>query len=306
MKNKKIVYFVLILFLFLFLKPSNVFATTHITVKNHNNEDILFTLPDEFDQFQYILIIEGYRDDSSSYKVYWSNEPFSISAIEGTSYFFSSTNGAYYTYYSTISSDGFDISTLAAATQHYSNYQNSYAFKLIFSTFNLADEDGTIIFPKGEYGVDYSNTNNSSDFYEGNTGSIVQGPSSSTTDTSGTADNVNNAANEIFNKFSFTDTIKNNVNGLIDFITSIEPCPTLTLDVSSKWYTGTLKIIDLSFYEPYKEAGDLIIVAFAYLLFLWQIFLKLPDIVNGVGSAAYSVSSYSESRINSQLKGGKK
>ena len=305
MKNKKIIYIVLILFLFLFSNPLNAFATTHITVKNHNNENIFFTLPNEFDQFQYILIIEGFRDDSSSYKVYWSNEPFSISSIEGTSYFFSSNNGAYWTYYSAIDNDNFDISTVTPVTQHYSNYQAGYAFKVIFSTFNLADSNGNIIFAEGEYGVDYTNTNNSEDFYEGNSGAIVQGPSTSI-DTSATSDNVNNAANEIFNKFSFTDTIKNNVNGLIDFITSIEPCPTLTLDVSSKWYTGTLKIIDLSFYEPYKEAGDLIIVAFAYLLFLWQIFLKLPDIVNGVGSAAYSVSSYSESRVNSQLKGGKK
>lgn len=65
---------------------------------------------------------------------------------------------------------------------------------------------------------------------------------------------------------------------------SLKPCPTLNLDLNSKWFSGNVTVIDLSFYEPYKEAGDLIVCAFAYLLFLWRTFLKLPDIINGVGS----------------------
>lgn len=307
MKNKKILYTILIIFFILLLKPSSCFAATHITVKDHNNEDILLTLPDELDSYKYIIALEKYRDsDYQTFQIYWSNEPFSVSSIEGSSYLVSSDNGCYSLDYNRLTAEGYDIFSNARIEKSSTHHlQNGIQFKIIFSTFNLTDNEGNIIFQKGEYGVDFSNTNKPAEFYEGTSDTIMEEIENDISlDSTATEDNINNSVDQILNKFSFTSTITNNVNGLIDFITSIEPCPTLTLDVNSKWYSGELKVIDLSFYEPYKEAGDLIITAFAYLLFLWQVFLKLPDIINGVGSTAHGVTSYADSRVNSQIKGG--
>ena len=45
-------------------------------------------------------------------------------------------------------------------------------------------------------------------------------------------------------------------------------------------------VFDLSWYAPYKTYGDLLITGFIYLMFLWRLFIKLPNIINGIGSSA--------------------
>lgn len=36
-----------------------------------------------------------------------------------------------------------------------------------------------------------------------------------------------------------------------------------------------------------EKCGDNVICIFVYLSFLWNIFIRLPDIVSGVGAASY-------------------
>lgn len=73
---------------------------------------------------------------------------------------------------------------------------------------------------------------------------------------------------------------------MIDVITNTSEAPKFQLNVNSKWYKGTITIIDLSWYEPYREYGDTVICIFAYLSFLWRIFIKLPDIIRGAGASS--------------------
>ena len=75
---------------------------------------------------------------------------------------------------------------------------------------------------------------------------------------------------------------------MIDVITSTEKLPVLKLNISSKWFGGAVTLLDLSWYAPYKEMGDNIICIFAYLGFLWNIFIRLPDIIQGAGASSYS------------------
>lgn len=50
-------------------------------------------------------------------------------------------------------------------------------------------------------------------------------------------------------------------------------------------YGGTVKALDMSWYERYKEDGDRIIGGFLWLGFLWMCFMRVSDIINGAGMA---------------------
>lgn len=75
---------------------------------------------------------------------------------------------------------------------------------------------------------------------------------------------------------------------MVAVITDTESLPKYSINVNSKWYTGVLTIVDLSWYAPYKELGDNVICIFAYLAFLWNIFIRLPDIIQGAGASSYA------------------
>lgn len=92
--------------------------------------------------------------------------------------------------------------------------------------------------------------------------------------------------NSVYSKFGFVDGVKNNVNGMVDVITNTKEAPKFKININSKYYKGTLTIIDLSWYEPYKDYGDSVICIFCYLSFLWHMFCKLPDIIKGAGASA--------------------
>lgn len=53
--------------------------------------------------------------------------------------------------------------------------------------------------------------------------------------------------------------------------------------------TGNYIIIDVSWYAPYKQLGDKIILAIAWALFLWHMFLKLPGIISGTEGSIVSM-----------------
>ena len=50
----------------------------------------------------------------------------------------------------------------------------------------------------------------------------------------------------------------------------------------------TVKVIDFSWYAPFKTYGDLIITGFVYAFFLWRIFINLPNIIHGLGGVVDS------------------
>lgn len=87
--------------------------------------------------------------------------------------------------------------------------------------------------------------------------------------------------------FEFKDDIIGAVYDLKAFIFGIEPSPILKIPIgkpSSKKYNygfGNYIIIDISWYSTYKQFGDKVILAIAWALFLWRLFLKLPGIISG-------------------------
>lgn len=91
---------------------------------------------------------------------------------------------------------------------------------------------------------------------------------------------------EVFSeKFAFIDSIKIGIDGLIDVINNVGEAPSLSVDVAATKYTEAqkLKIIDMSWYKPYKSYGDVVLTVLIYVFFLWRLYIKLPNIISGVG-----------------------
>lgn len=95
-------------------------------------------------------------------------------------------------------------------------------------------------------------------------------------------ESVNNLVDSVKSHFGFIDTINNTVEVIKDMFNNTSELPKVDITLKeNKWYSGKITVIDLSWYAPYKEYGDLIISAFIYVFFLWRIFVKLPGIING-------------------------
>ncbi len=87
--------------------------------------------------------------------------------------------------------------------------------------------------------------------------------------------------------FKFKDDVITAVDDLKTMLFGITPSPILKIPIgktTSKKYnygTGNYIIIDVSWYAPYKQFGDKVILAIVWALFLWRLFLKLPGIISG-------------------------
>lgn len=105
-------------------------------------------------------------------------------------------------------------------------------------------------------------------------------------------ESIENLFGPIQEKFAFIDEIKIYITQLQDMFESVEEAPSLTINVNSKYYEGDLKILDLSFFAPYKKYSDMLITAFVYILFAWRLITHLPAIINGFAVGAQETSAY--------------
>ena len=96
--------------------------------------------------------------------------------------------------------------------------------------------------------------------------------------------------NTVSSKFDFVDTIKYSIESLQNIINNVGNAPKLEISIGSTKYTNeqTVKVIDFSWYAPFKTYGDLIITGFVYIFFLWRIFINLPNIIHGLGGVVDS------------------
>ena len=62
----------------------------------------------------------------------------------------------------------------------------------------------------------------------------------------------------------------------------------MTIGATKYTEQQTVKVIDFSWYSPYKSYGDLIITGFVYAFFLWRLFINLPNIIHGLGGVVDS------------------
>lgn len=121
---------------------------------------------------------------------------------------------------------------------------------------------------------------------------------------------VNDAATELFvpdqdsalekiddmkEYFQFVDEIKTNVKLFLADLAGIHPSPYLRIplgkvrDTEYSYGFGDYWVIDCTWYIPYKNFGDGIILCLFWAVFLWQLFIKLPGIISGVSGSVDGV-----------------
>lgn len=70
--------------------------------------------------------------------------------------------------------------------------------------------------------------------------------------------------------------------------------PTLSFNINSKYYSGDLMIIDLSWYQPFKPFVDSILGSFMIIFLVVRLFIYLPSIIQASG--AFGVIGYMDSK----------
>lgn len=89
--------------------------------------------------------------------------------------------------------------------------------------------------------------------------------------------------NTVNDKFSFITTIRTAGDSLKNSIENTGNAPKLKIRTFKTKYTDEQEqvVLDFSWYAPYKAYGDAIITGFVYALFLWRLFISVPNIIRG-------------------------
>ncbi len=93
----------------------------------------------------------------------------------------------------------------------------------------------------------------------------------------------------IRSKFAFADSVVDTVQVFVNFFqnNSFGESPTITVNLSSSGsidYGTSSKAIDFKWYEPFKPTVDLLISSILWVVFVWNTFKDLSNIINGGGS----------------------
>lgn len=100
---------------------------------------------------------------------------------------------------------------------------------------------------------------------------------------------VNEITGAFSAKFGFVETLKQVGYDLFGMNASSEP-PVVWIhleDAEGRYnYGGTVKALDMSWYQRYKADVDRIFGGFLWIAYLWLLFKRLPDIISGAGMAA--------------------
>ena len=90
-------------------------------------------------------------------------------------------------------------------------------------------------------------------------------------------------------KFAFIDNIKDAFDNVSSLVTDgNETVPVMSVDLAqaeSKYnYGGTAVALDMNWYSRFKPYADGIIIAFAYISFIFLVFKRAPEIIKGSGA----------------------
>ena len=113
-------------------------------------------------------------------------------------------------------------------------------------------------------------------------------------------------------KFAVIAIIYNVVDVFLKKITDDITPPIIYVDMTkSKSATITsdndqIPILDMSFYEPYKPYGDLILSGILWTFFLWRLWVRAPDIISGAGMVIIDGTKISNYQTDDKKKGAQK
>ncbi len=108
-------------------------------------------------------------------------------------------------------------------------------------------------------------------------------------------DLTNQRLDQIREKFAFIDSLAGYGDTLVNFLqnASGKSAPVITINLGSykgsfDYGTGTV-VIDFAWYEPYKPTVDNIIAGIIWIVWLWHMYKRIPDIIAGNSMTTASV-----------------
>lgn len=100
---------------------------------------------------------------------------------------------------------------------------------------------------------------------------------------------------DLRSRFSFVDGVFVSVSALLSMFAyeNTSSPPKIYLNLSNApsgiWGSGSVVLIDFSFYEPYKKTTDALISGAMWAFFIWRVFMRLPAIIGGESGYIYEV-----------------
>ena len=107
-------------------------------------------------------------------------------------------------------------------------------------------------------------------------------------------ESINGLVDTVKSKFGFIDSISSYISSLKDIFSGVSSVPSYSVHVEGTKYTSAqdVTVLDLSWLSPYKKYTDPIITGFVYIFFLWNMYIKLPNIISGFGGDVVSSTRY--------------
>ena len=112
------------------------------------------------------------------------------------------------------------------------------------------------------------------------------------------------------NKFTWVETLHNSIKSNLTALKPDSAPPVIYLDFtqagSSKYVpVGKQIAVDFSWYAKYKPTGDAVIGSFMWIVYLWYLWKRLPDIISGGGMLTMNSMEFENSmaKKNSKKKG---
>lgn len=106
---------------------------------------------------------------------------------------------------------------------------------------------------------------------------------------------TNQRLDQIREKFAFIDSLAGYGNTLVNFLENASgaKAPVLTIKLGN--YAGSFNygntdiVIDFAWYEPYKSTVDNIMAGIIWVVWLWHMYKRIPDIIAGNSMTTASV-----------------
>ena len=115
-------------------------------------------------------------------------------------------------------------------------------------------------------------------------------------------DFLSDKVDSIRSRFVLADSISDTAGVIIDFFNTVaqgEP-PKIEIHLNTAeggiYFGDVAYALDMTWYERYKPSVDLVLSSMMWVFFVWRVFTRLPNIINGVGSDG-------SDKINTIMKG---
>lgn len=96
---------------------------------------------------------------------------------------------------------------------------------------------------------------------------------------------------ELRDRFAFADDVINITDRLINRIggSAKSSAPQVTVSINYRGSIRSWKVLDMSWYAPYKAYGDAVLSGILIIGFIWRSYISMPNTIRGVGGSTVSV-----------------